>query len=311
MSASPVSRFGGQSLFGPRDGSVLPQVASSAHTLSTPSRSPKAGLFARELPKPRVEEMDEDAPPIESLGEMDGNDSLSISPGKQPQRSNFESSYVQVLSCAADAHTSPSYANTQASNPSPSLEPSTLPPPAAGASINVFGFPSEALSMVISHFAQFGEVIATTPNTEGGNWITITYAEPWSAIRAARRNGEVLGGVLMLGVKLLDEDLANGNGLGVVQPTTNPARPASAPTGTSTPSGIGRPINIINASAFKQPVSTPTRLGFFSPAGATPLKQVDPHASLFADKSRQTGVLPPPSGGQGLMARASDMIFGW
>ena len=89
VSASPVSRFGGQSLFGPRDG-YIPIPARNAFTpdfpfLRTPSRSPKAGLFSRELPKSstsRVVEMDEDAPPVESLGEMDGNDSMGLSPGK-------------------------------------------------------------------------------------------------------------------------------------------------------------------------------------------------------------------------------------
>lgn len=57
-------------------------ILNSLHRLNstTPLRSPKAGLFSRELPKARGEEMDQDAPPVESLGEMDGNDSMSSSP---------------------------------------------------------------------------------------------------------------------------------------------------------------------------------------------------------------------------------------
>ena len=211
---------------------------------------------------------------------------------------------------------------------SPSLIPANLPTSSQkGTSINVFGFPSNALPLVISHFAQFGEIISTTPNAEGGNWITITYAQDWSAQRAARRNGEILAGNVMVGVKLVEDDRevvtsspnlgangnGNGNGNGNAPPTNY--RPATT-NGTSTPSGIGRPVQIINSSAFKQPVSTPTRLGFFSSANnsgaiGTPAKVQDPHASLFAAETSRQGTGMPPPASQGMMGKVSDLIFGW
>ena len=201
---------------------------------------------------------------------------------------------------------------------SPSLDHATLPPASQkGNSINVFGFPSNALPLVISHFSQFGEILSTTPNAEGGNWITITYAQTWSAQRAARRNGEILAGNVMVGVKLVEDVVAGASAspnLGSISTNGNgniAPRPA-ATNGTSTPSGIGRPVQIVNSSAFKQPTSTPTRLGFFGGSTVgTPAKVQDPHASLFtAENNRQATGMPPPAS-QGVIGKVSDLIFGW
>lgn len=189
-------------------------------------------------------------------------------------------------------------------------EPFATTSSAKSSSIFVFGFPSSALQLVLSHFAQFGEIVSSTPSTEGGNWITITYQDSWSASRALRKNGEVLGGMLMVGVKAVDEDA-----LGRASPRPAPAQQpqlSRAPS-SNTPSGVGRPVPVVSAgSAFKQPAAHPSRLGFFSAGSAsngTP-QTSDPHASLFAEKNRQA-MLNQTEGQQGILGKLSDAVFGW
>ncbi|KPV75336.1 uncharacterized protein RHOBADRAFT_66400, partial [Rhodotorula graminis WP1] len=251
VSGSPVTRFGGGSLFGGRDS-------------STPSKSPK---FAPYTAPPRASaykhEVEEDAPPVASLNEYDGADQsglqtdssmngLSRSPANDPTASPFASSSVLAHPGSSTSSSSKGYA------------------------VHVFGFPASALELILEHFAQFGDVLSSSPSTEGGNWVTVVYAQPWSAARAARKNGDVLGGVLMVGVKAVDEDglkraLAGGEASG--ETSSAPSRPQSAPVGAgATPggsSGVGRPANVLGPQAAFKAQPTPTRKGFLG-LGGTP-----------------------------------------
>ncbi|KAK4051152.1 hypothetical protein OIV83_002974 [Microbotryomycetes sp. JL201] len=285
FSGSPATRFGSQGLF-----------ANSVKESATPSRSPKAfGRGGSALQ--RTAEQDDDAPPISSLGDMEGNDSLG----------GFNTEPLNQ-STSGGAQNS----NSQSAN---------------GYAINVFGFPSSALDLVLEYFAQFGDVVATTPSSEGGNWVTIVYAQAWSAFRAARKNGEVLGGALMIGVKAVDEDhlrqavASNENGGGsasdkldvAAHNTTSSQSRVSLPS--ATPSG--KQSNVLGPdSAFKP---TPPRRGLFGGAPGTanvksPLSSsssADPHASLFAEKSRQAVLQQQGQQHRGLLGKVSDAVFGW
>lgn len=246
-------------------------------TTRTPSRSPKAS-YARE---PRAQlyrtEMEEDAPPTSSLTESASSDSLTDFPAPAPSVSPLPSTSPLV------SHSAPS---------------------PAGYALHLFGFPSTSLSLVLSHFAQFGDILETTPSPSGGNWVTITYAQPWAAARAARRNGELLGGVLMIGVQVVDEDSLRTS-LGPEQPVeTKVAAPVRAPT-----SGVGKPVVLGSGSAFRPVAPTPPRRGFFG-TGEPGLEGADPHASLFREKNRQA-VLAQGQGQKGVLGKVSDMVFGW
>lgn len=192
-----------------------------------------------------------------------------------------------------------------------------------GYAVNVFGFPASATDLILDFFSQFGDIVSKTPSTEGGNWVTIVYAQPWSAARAVRKNGEVLGGVLMVGVKAVDEDglrraLAGGEGGNEVVPSSQGPQRTHTPVSTSTPSGVGRPVNVLGPQSAFKTVPTPTRKGFLglgSTGGASTAATggTDAHASLFAEKSKQA-VLAQQQQGQGqkgVLGRVSDLVFGW
>ncbi|GAA5903710.1 hypothetical protein JCM6882_003393 [Rhodosporidiobolus microsporus] len=298
VSGSPVTRFGGGSLFGA--------------TTGTPSKSPK---FTPYTAPPRATayraEPEEDAPPVASLNEFESHDQgLHAEPAFNPLRrspSGDPSSASPFSSSIALPHTSST--------------PST-----DGYAVHIFGFPPSALDLVLDYFSQFGEVVSKTPSPEGGNWITLAYAQPWSAARAARKNGEVLGGVLMVGVKALDEDAlkralagAEGEAIHASSGAGTPV-PRPPPTAVSTPSGVGRPVNVLGPqSAFKaQP--TPTRKGFLGLGGGvapgTPTGGAsgggDAQASLFAERSK-AAALAQQEGQQpkSALGRVSEAIFGW
>lgn len=215
-------------------------------------------------------------------------------------------------------------ANSPFSNPAASLHPAPSSSSSTTYPVNVFGFPSSALDLVLDYFSQFGDIVAKTPSQEGGNWVTIEYAQPWSAARAARKNGEVLGGVLMVGVKAVDEDglrralAATESGgevsLGGPSPGASTPRPPSAgPIGGG--SSMGKPVQVFGpGSAFKA-APTPTKKGFLG-MGGTPQQASnggqDPHASLFAEKSKQAAMQQNAGQGQkGMLGKVSDLVFGW
>lgn len=265
--------------------------------------------------------MEEDAPPISSLGDFD--------PSTTPQDSS-----AQPLSASASSSHPSASASTSHAHSAPAA------PPAAGYAVHLFGFPSEAAPAVISHFSALGDIVSSVPSAEGGNWITIAYAQPWAAARAARKNGTILGGVIMVGVKVVDEDLlrrsiggeglatggeinhdalstqvtANGSGAQAVSGSSTPKPP-------STPSGVGKPIQVFGAgAAFKAPPPTTPRRGLFGGAapaatpGGTPAQggsSADPHASLFSQKSQQAVLAQNAATPKGVLGKVSDMVFGW
>ncbi|GAA6012868.1 hypothetical protein JCM10207_008360 [Rhodosporidiobolus poonsookiae] len=293
VSGSPVTRFGQGSLFGGRDG--------------TPSKSPK---FTPYTAPPRATayraEPEEDAPPIASLNEFESSEpsSLQVDAQSNPLRRSpsGEPTLSPFASTSAPLHPAPSSAE--------------------GYAVHVFGFPSSATDLVVDYFAQFGEVVSKTPSQEGGNWVTIVYAQPWSAARAARKNGEVLGGVLMVGVKAVDEDglkraLATGDAADLVPSSgaRTPVPHAQTP-GTSTPSGVGRPVVVLGPQSAFKAAPTPPRKGFLGLGGApaTPssgASGADPHASLFAEKSKQAVLQQQGQAQKGVLGKVSDLVFGW
>ncbi|GAA5970872.1 hypothetical protein JCM11641_004489 [Rhodosporidiobolus odoratus] len=297
MSGSPVTRFGGGSLFGA--------------SVNTPSKSPKFAAYTAPARATAYRaEPEEDAPPIASLHEFDSHEptNLHVEGGNPLRRSpsGDPSSFSPFASTSSSLHPAPSTSE--------------------GYAVHVFGFPPSALDLVLDFFSQFGDVVSKTPSQEGGNWVTICYAQPWSAARAARKNGEVLGGVLMVGVKAVDEDglkraLAGAEGgsdfLNHHPSGNHTPIPRTPSTSVSTPSGVGKPVNVLGpGSAFKA-APTPTRSGFLGLGGAaarpasTAVGVSDPHASLFADKSKQAVMQQQGQQQKGYLGKVSDLVFGW
>jgi len=65
----------------------------------------------------------------------------------------------------------------------------------------VFGYPPDKYSLTVEYFRSLGASTEPEPNTEIVNAFRIGFRDPGEAMRAVRRNGEVLGGTWMVGVK--------------------------------------------------------------------------------------------------------------
>ncbi|KAI5481194.1 nucleoporin Nup40 [Pseudohyphozyma bogoriensis] len=299
-------------------GSGSPNASRFSQSLfgTTPSKSPKP--FARALPSSGYQmhsEMEDDAPPVSSLQDPSSNDasmSFSISEDRRP---------------------SPSAITTPLPTASPSKPPTSLPSTSSSTStgktypVYIFGFPSSALPHILSHFSTFGTIASSTVSEEGGNWVTVNYTEPWAAARAVRRNGEILGGVLMVGVKSADEEglrvalagddvdgLASSSSASALAAASQQQSRVATPINTAK-SGVGKPVTVLGpGSAFKPSAPTPTRRGiglFGSPAAAAGGAQGE-HASLFKEKEKER--LEREKAGQaskGVLGRMGDLVFGF
>jgi nuclear pore complex protein Nup53 len=67
--------------------------------------------------------------------------------------------------------------------------------------IIVFGYPSDKYSVTVEYFKSLGDASDADPNADIVNCFKIGYRDPADAMRAVRKNGEVLGGSWMVGAK--------------------------------------------------------------------------------------------------------------
>lgn len=65
----------------------------------------------------------------------------------------------------------------------------------------VFGYPADKYSVTAEYFKSLGETTEPDPNTQILNCFRIGFMDPIDAKRAVRKNGEVLSGTWMVGVK--------------------------------------------------------------------------------------------------------------
>lgn len=169
----------------------------------------------------------------------------------------------------------------------------------------MFGFPAAATSAVIELFRECGDIVKATP-ADGGNWVTLHFADAVSVRRAARKNGQTVpwqGGLVMIGVKATDEDALNA----AMHGTEAGSVPSGEISRVGTPARGGRSVTLSEGTAFKTAAPTPPRRGFFG-GGATPA--ADPHASLFAGANQQA-VMKQGEAQKGVTGKVMDLVFGW
>ena len=65
----------------------------------------------------------------------------------------------------------------------------------------VFGYPPDKYSVTVEYFKQLGETTDPDPNTEVSNCFKIGFKNPVEAMWAVRKNGDIVGGSWMVGVK--------------------------------------------------------------------------------------------------------------
>ena len=170
--------------------------------------------------------MDEDAPPTDTLDEFDDGPGAAVGAGSAAAgAANHINSPPTTSSALAPASrsgpsmTSPQSQNQQLPNGSSS---SSSQQHQQMYKITIFGFPSNLSNSILSHFQNIGNVVYNSLDAssssssnqrvtggepdqpQGANWVTIGYESEWSALRALRRNGEILGGTCMIGVRWAD-----------------------------------------------------------------------------------------------------------
>ncbi|KAJ6478052.1 hypothetical protein C8R47DRAFT_984436 [Mycena vitilis] len=234
---------------------------------------------------------DEDAPPMSSVNDIPNEMYADSSSSQQPRNSAFSSSFAR-------------------SRPRP--PPATSSSSAPMLYIIVFGYPADKYSLTVEYFQSLGNASDPDPHAEIVNCFRIGYKDPADAMRAVRKNGEILGGSWMVGAKWADAAQAEAL---LSQPVVRHSSPDPAAMavdspgpmtnygGANTPS-VGTPIKLApSASAFRRG------------APSTP-KPPPPPASTSAPQAQNwAGAAPAPatpgSAGKGVLGQVSDMIFGW
>lgn len=163
----------------------------------------------------------------------------------------------------------------------------------AGYRVFVFGFAQSQQAFVLKHFTSIGDLLQSPePSVDGGNWVTLTYKHAWAAQRAIRKNGEVLGGVIMIGCKAADDQS--------IPPETSSTDSISR---SSSNAILSRPVKTYEA--HEGVFATPTQArelglkGLINSAGK-------PNPAIF-----QNSVEGKSEGSDTYLNRALDLIFGW
>ncbi|WFD00504.1 hypothetical protein MYAM1_003253 [Malassezia yamatoensis] len=278
--------------------------------LQTPTEPPTAALssdfFGADYHSNAMD--DEDAPPAEALSDVANHAPLASSITTQP---------------------------------STSMEKSTQQAPIAQRVILVYGFPSYLFSRIVDQFSAIGglqrseevpldhtqaDLLASPdgklPKGALPSVARFTYTEPYQALMAVRRNGQLVGNSCMIGVRWESDALHQ---LGLIQgidavllkeqdskPSVFPSTPSSSRTQAQKKDlpQFGRPIDLVDT-----PITAINKTSHTTP-GLSPLRAaVHATEALWrsnlgnsSSKPSQPGV-PPAS--KSLIGKLADGLFGW
>ncbi|KIK93285.1 hypothetical protein PAXRUDRAFT_829122 [Paxillus rubicundulus Ve08.2h10] len=188
-------------------------------------------------------------------------------------------------------------------SPSRTPRPESAPNTSPLTYIVVFGYPPDKYSLTVEYFKSLGAAAEPEPNTEIVNCFRIGFRDPGEAMRAVRRNGEVLGGSWMIGVKLADPaatavDLGSSTRAPEFPAPSSISQVHSQPTAmavdSSPPGGaVGTPIKLApSVAAFRQGQALTT---------ASPAQKITPIPVVPVGSSPNKGML----------GQVTDLFFGW
>lgn len=238
--------------------------------------------------------LEDDAPPKESLLDDDGSNGRLSRQDPTAHRS---------LASSLTTHLS-----NQSSNQPSQPEQTPIAPLSTGYKVYVFGFTPTQQSFVINHFSSIGELVCPPEfSTEGGNWAIVTYKHSPAAQRAVRKNGEILGGIIMIGCKFADESCySSETGDPSILSKADQRKLGTGSSGLSRSSSmiVSRPLKTYaSTEAFAAPSQSNEKglLGMMSNAGKpNPLIFQGPNLDPSKDQSKNSYV-----------NRALDLVFGW
>lgn len=232
---------------------------------------------------------DEDAPPTSSVNDIPNEVHFNTSNARIPPKRFAESPFSRRARAPTSQQTNaPIY-------------------------VVVFGYPLDKYSVTVEYFKSLGESTEADPNADILNCFRIGYYDAGDAMRAVRKNGEVLGGSWMIGAKWADPaqaeallgqpisragyssqatDIPSSSNAMMVDET-----PASSGSPMTTTPMVGTPIKLApSASAFRRT----------APGMAEKPSTPQPNrASVVATPA------PQSSPSKGLVGQVSDLIFGW
>ena len=207
--------------------------------------------------------------------------------------------------------------------PSPSRPPRTdaTPSTAPISYVIVFGYPPDKYSVIVEYFKSLGAATEPEPNAEIVNCFRIGFRDPGDAARVVRRNGEVLGGTWMAGVKwavrrlpfppvlFLDglmtfvQDSAAATDLG------SSLRGAEFATSSQGP-GVQPSAMVVDGPTPATVVGTPIKL---APSVAAFRKGHPPAAAEHAQKMTPVSAVPAQgtAPNKGTFGQVTDLFFGW
>ncbi|KAI0923884.1 hypothetical protein AcW1_006712 [Taiwanofungus camphoratus] len=266
---------------------------------------------------------DEDAPPTNSVNDIVNEVYPDTGSPRFPLRnSTFDPSASRTSLCRSSHPSTPKPAAATSQSPMQPLY------------VIIFGYPPDKYSVTVEYFRALGETTEPEQNPEIMNCFRIGYMHPAEAMRAVRKNGEVLSGSWMIGAKWADpaqaESLLGASIVrGALQSEFGVASPDAMPfsaSGSIFPSSTSR-MSVDELAFGRSPPapSTPT------PTVGTPIRLAPSTAafrrgagtSTFMSGSPQKaqsgqgvlGGLPTAavdqSPSKGVLEQVSDLIFGW
>lgn len=149
---------------------------------------------------------DEDAPPTNSVNDI-VNEVYDSSSRRSTVRIPLDPREARSLKFTPQTLSSDTPSRGSLFRPSLSQIPSTPKQQASPSApskplfVVVFGYPPDKFSVTVEYFRSLGDATDLETNADISNCFRIGYANPAEAMRAVRKNGEVLGGSFMIGVK--------------------------------------------------------------------------------------------------------------
>ncbi|KAJ7752934.1 hypothetical protein B0H16DRAFT_1545424 [Mycena metata] len=191
--------------------------------------------------------------------------------------------------------------------------------------IIVFGYPPDKYSLAVEYFSALASNAVTPPDphAEITNCFRMGYSDAADAMRAVRKNGEVLGGSWMVGAKWADPTAAEAL---LSQPVSVPRYTSPPPDSMGMAVDSPSPQHNNNNSAAGYggaTVGTPIRLApsasaFRAKGGAGAGASAKPAPAPSWGAGAGRGAPVPANGasagagaGKGVLGQVSDMIFGW
>ncbi|KAI0028342.1 hypothetical protein K488DRAFT_58834 [Vararia minispora EC-137] len=258
-------------------------------------------------------DLDEDAPPTTSVNDIMNSTCLDVGSSRKVRALSLLFQHLcRRTALQGNAFEQSIFSSTRSPLTSTAVSDDVL-------YVVVFGYPPDKYPVAVEYFKQFGETTEPQPSTELVNAFRIGYLQPADAMRAVRKNGEVVGGSWVIGAKwenpsrvehvishpigtsglqqgfTSSASIALAGDMTVDLPVSGPlSHPASTNTSVSPPTAFGTPIRLApSTSAFRKPGM---------PAHKPMTPRVEPMATSVTTATTQS---------KGVLGQFSDLIFGW